>query len=61
MERLASRVILSSGIGRVFLAMLAGALAVLAQAPFFVILAPFVSFTLLVWLIDGATGRAGAG
>jgi apolipoprotein N-acyltransferase len=54
MERLADRVILAWGFKRVLLAVLAGAFGVLALPPFGFFAAMFVSFTLLVWLIDGA-------
>ncbi|OCJ17444.1 apolipoprotein N-acyltransferase [Rhizobium sp. AC44/96] len=54
MERLADRVILAWGFKRVLLAILAGAFGVLALPPIGFFAAMFVSFTLLVWLIDGA-------
>ena len=58
MERLAGRIILLWGWRRALAAFLAGALAVLAQAPYDFFAAGFVSFPVLVWLLDGATGRA---
>ena len=58
MERLAGRIILLWGWRRALVAFLAGALAVLAQAPYDFFAAGFVSFPLLVWLLDGATGEA---
>lgn len=58
MERLAGKVILLWGWRRALTAFLAGALAVLAQAPFDFFAVCFVSFTVLVWLLDGATGEA---
>ncbi|TPW28329.1 apolipoprotein N-acyltransferase [Pararhizobium mangrovi] len=61
MEGLAGRIMLLSGFGRILAAMLAGAFAVFALAPFDFPAAPFVSFAVLVWLIDGASGRDGAG
>ncbi len=57
MERLAGRVILAWGWRRALLAFLAGALAVLAQAPFDFFAACFISFPVLVWLLDGAVQR----
>ncbi|MGE0503727.1 MAG: apolipoprotein N-acyltransferase [Rhizobiaceae bacterium] len=61
MERLAGRFILLWGWRRVLAAMLAGATAVLAQAPFDFFAAAFVSFPILVWLLDGAAGEAQRG
>lgn len=55
MERLAGRIILLWGWRRSLVAFLAGALAVLAQAPYDFFAVCFVSFPVLVWLIDGAT------
>ena len=55
MQRFATHVMLSSGLKRAFLALLAGALAALALPPFSLLFLPFVSFTILVLLIDGAT------
>jgi len=60
MERLAARVILLWGWRRALLALFAGAFAVLAHPPFDFFAAPFVSFPLLVWLLDGAVQRAPA-
>lgn len=60
MERLAGRVILLWGWRRFGLAALAGALAVLAQAPFDFPAVCFVAFPLLVWLLDGAVLHAPA-
>jgi len=54
-ERAAGRVILLWGWRRAALAFLAGALAVLTQAPFDFFAAGFVAFPLLVWLVDGIT------
>ncbi|ESZ57987.1 apolipoprotein N-acyltransferase [Mesorhizobium sp. L103C131B0] len=61
MERLAGRIILLWGWRRALVAFLAGALAVLAQAPYDFFAVCFVSFPLLVWLLDGATGEASDG
>ncbi len=58
MERLAGRIILLWGWRRALVAFTAGALAVLTQAPFDFFAAGFVSFPVLVWLIDGATVQA---
>jgi apolipoprotein N-acyltransferase len=56
MERLAGRILLLGGWRRAGLAVIAGALGALAMPPFGVFAAMFVSFTLLVWLLDGLTG-----
>lgn len=61
MERLAGKVMLLSGTRRASVALLAGLLGVLALPPFSFPAALFVAFTLLVWLIDGATAAPGAG
>ncbi|KWV50336.1 apolipoprotein N-acyltransferase [Rhizobium altiplani] len=61
MERLADRVILAWGFKRVALAVLAGAVGVLALPPFGFFAAMFVSFTLLVWLIDGSAAAPESG
>ena len=53
MERLAGRIILLWGWRRALVAFLAGALAVLAQAPYDFFAVCFISFPLLVWLLDG--------
>jgi apolipoprotein N-acyltransferase len=58
MERLAGRIILLWGWRRALVAFLAGALAVLGQAPYDFFAACFISFPLLVWLLDGATSEA---
>jgi apolipoprotein N-acyltransferase len=61
MERLADRVILLWGWRRALLAFAAGAVLALSQAPFDFFAAGLVSFTLLVWLLDGATPEPGQG
>ncbi len=61
MERLAGRIMLLSGAPRLFLAFVAGLLAVLTQPPFGIFAAAFVSFPVLVWLLDGATGHPDGG
>jgi len=61
MNRLAGRIVLAWGWRRVLLAFLAGALLVLAQAPYDFFAVGFLSFPILVWLLDGATSEAGSG
>lgn len=61
MERLAGRIILLWGWRRALVAFLAGALAVLGQAPYDFFAVGFVSFPVLVWLLDGATAFPPAG
>jgi apolipoprotein N-acyltransferase len=61
MENLAGKVILLWGWRRALVALLAGALAVLAQAPYDFFAVCFVSFPLLVWLLDGAVADPSAG
>ncbi len=60
MDRVAGKVILLWGWRRALAAFLAGALAVLAQAPFDFFAVCFVSFPVLVWLLDGAIVAAPA-
>jgi len=54
MSRLVDSIILLSGWRRSLLAIAAGAFAVLGQAPYDFFAACFISFPVLVWLIDGA-------
>lgn len=61
MERFAARITLLWGWRRAVVAFLAGSLLVLALAPFDFLAAGFVSFPILVWLMDGATGEPRAG
>lgn len=61
MRGLAARVVLLDGWRRRGLAFLAGAVATLGLAPFNIPAAGFVSFPLLVWMLDGAAGAPGAG
>jgi len=61
MNRLAGSIVLLSGGKRTLAAMLAGAFAVLTQAPTDFILAGFISFPILVWLLDGAAPAPSAG
>jgi apolipoprotein N-acyltransferase len=56
MERLAAYVTLSSGWKRFLIALLAGAFAALMLPPFGIFVVGFISFSVLVWLIDGASG-----
>lgn len=60
-QRLAGKVILLSGWKRVALAFLMGALASFALPPYDFFAVCFVSFPVLVWLIDGAVDNAGSG
>lgn len=61
MKRLAGRIILLWGWKRALLAFVAGAIAVLGQAPYDFFAACFVSFPILVWLLDGAVADAPSG
>ncbi|MBX3567406.1 MAG: apolipoprotein N-acyltransferase [Rhizobiaceae bacterium] len=61
MERLAGRIILLWGWQRAAAAFAAGALLVLAQAPYDFFAVGFVSFPVLVWLLDGVTAPASGG
>lgn len=54
-ERIANAVVLSWGWRRFGLALAAGAVSALAQAPFHAAPVLFVTFPVLVWLLDGAT------
>lgn len=57
MEWLSGRIMLLSGIRRASIAFLAGLLTVLALPPFGIVAVPFLTFPLLVWLLDGASGN----
>ncbi|MBL0370444.1 apolipoprotein N-acyltransferase [Rhizobium sp. KVB221] len=57
MDRLAAFVTLSSGTKRFLIALFAGALAAFALPPFGIFVVGFVSFSILVWLLDGAAGN----
>lgn len=57
----AGRLMLLWGAQRAMVAFLAGALGALAQAPFDFPAIAFVSFPVLVWLLDGAAGDTAAG
>jgi len=54
MQRFAAYVMLSSGFKRFLIAILAGAFSTLAQPPFGIFAVNFISFPILLWLIDGA-------
>ena len=57
MERLAGRIILLWGWRRRWRPLRPARLLVLTQAPYDFFAAGFVSFPVLVWLLDGATGE----
>ena len=57
----AGRLMLLWGAQRAMVAFIAGALGALAQAPFDFPAIGFVSFPVLVWLLDGAAGDAASG
>ncbi len=61
MQALAARILLLWGLRRAGLAVLAGAIGALALPPFDIFASMFIAFTLLVWLLDGATGNAETG
>ncbi|PWK68335.1 apolipoprotein N-acyltransferase [Aminobacter sp. AP02] len=61
MERHAGQIILLWGWKRALVAFVAGAFAVLGQAPYDFFAACFVSFPILVWLLDGAVADRPAG
>lgn len=56
MQAIAQRILLVHGWRRALLALVAGALTALAQAPFHLFFVGFATFPVLVWLLDGATG-----
>lgn len=55
-ERLAGRIMLLWGWRRALLAIIAGAVAALALSPLNFVVALFVAFPVLVWLLDGTAG-----
>ncbi len=61
MERIAGQIMLLWGIRRWALAFIAGALGAFSLPPFDFFAVLFVSFPVLVWLLDGANGNADAG
>ncbi len=60
-ERLSTRISLLGGWRRALAAFLSGALTSLTQAPYDLFIIGFLTFPVLVWLIDGAAPREGAG
>lgn len=61
MERIAAHMTLSSGLYRFGLAFVFGAFAALALAPVNLFIAAFVSFSVLLWLLEGAVGNPSSG
>lgn len=61
MERLAGRIMLLWGWRRLGLAIVAGAIGALATAPLNLFAALFISFSILVWLLDGTAGGPDGG
>ena len=61
MDRIANAVVVSWGWRRLALALAAGALSALAFAPFDLFPLLWLTVPVLVWLVDGATPREGAG
>jgi len=57
LDAIASRVVVLWGWRRLLLAFAAGAASALAMAPFDAFPVLFVTFTVLVWLVDGTSGR----
>ncbi|MGV3550515.1 apolipoprotein N-acyltransferase [Rhizobium sp.] len=56
MQRFAAYVILSSGLQRFLIALVAGALSSLSQPPFGIFAINFLTLPVLLWLVDGASG-----
>ena len=61
MDRLANAVILSWGLRRWAIALIAGAVSALAHAPYFAFFLLWLTLPVLVWLIDGSVGASGGG
>ena len=59
LTRFARPIVLARGWRRTLIAFLAGASSALALPPTEVWPIPFVTFPILVWLVDGAAGRLG--
>jgi apolipoprotein N-acyltransferase len=59
LTRLARTIVLARGWRRTLIAFLAGASSALALPPTDVWPVPFITFPILVWLVDGAAGRLG--
>ena len=56
MEKWAGNIALSWGIKRILIMFFVGAIGVLALPPFDFLPIGFVSFTVFIWLLDGASG-----
>ncbi len=61
MQRLAGRIMLLWGFPRAVIALFAGAIGAFALPPFGFFAVLFISFPILVWLMDGATGNPDGG
>lgn len=61
MRRLSQRILLLSGWRRALIAFLAGAVSTLTLAPFHLFFVGFLTFPILVWLLDGSIGKSEAG
>lgn len=61
MGNIAGKVMLLAGIRRYFLAILAGVIGSFSIPPLDLFVASFVSFTLLVWILDGISSFSGRG
>ena len=59
LSRLAQTIVLAQGWWRILIAFLAGAASTLALPPTNIWPVPFVTFPILIWLVDGAVGRLG--
>jgi apolipoprotein N-acyltransferase len=59
LSRLAQTIVLAQGWWRVLIAVLAGAASTLALPPTNIWPVPFITFPILVWLVDGSRGRLG--
>jgi apolipoprotein N-acyltransferase len=59
LERLAHAIVSAQGWWRSLIAFLAGASSTLALPPMDVWPIPFITFPILVWLVDGSSGRLG--
>ncbi|HVD74585.1 MAG TPA: apolipoprotein N-acyltransferase, partial [Xanthobacteraceae bacterium] len=59
LSRLAQTIVLAQGWWRILIAFLAGAASTLALQPTNIWPVPFVTFPILLWLVDGAVGRLG--
>ena len=59
LSRLADTIVQAEGWWRILIAFLAGASSTLALPPTDLWPLPFITFPVLVWLVDGAGGRLG--